>query len=71
MSYKRYFGGFAGHNVDRRLWVENGHPGYVDDDQRFAPHRCVGKFDRPGRSIGPMSYAQSPLVAAEHLRRYG
>jgi hypothetical protein len=21
MSYERYFGGFAGHNVDRRLWV--------------------------------------------------
>jgi hypothetical protein len=28
MSYERCFGGFAGHNVDRRLWV-----GVIDHNQ--------------------------------------
>jgi hypothetical protein len=29
MSYERYFGGFAGHNADRRLWAVCGHSRWI------------------------------------------
>ena len=82
MSYKRYFGGFAVHNVDRLLWVKSG-PSHaiaarVKRQRRrrcrenvFAhvcelSHKCVG-FD-----AHILSWCRCPWKSAPKIdRRHG
>jgi hypothetical protein len=47
MSYKRCFGRFAGHNVDRRLWEMLSFAKSCSDD-KVAPKSAV---DRTGEAI--------------------
>jgi hypothetical protein len=39
MSYERLLGGFAGHNVDRRLWVEMRHSRFARAVNAYALKR--------------------------------